>query len=200
MPKKKKVNNTSAESTLKYTGQVTIERVRANKVVSKKVIKNTGCLPLFKFFANCLTIATPENAAAVGLFNSKPQFLNCFYKSQADIAATGIDFDTQQVKSYMKQTGVYVESSEGQTTTPDSQENAYWMVNIRFLLQDNNFKKFDNVLESSKINILALYGADNLGTQKLPHAFIVIPKLQDYLQYEEGVNFIITWSLKLSNK
>ena len=199
MPKKKKVENAESESKLTYTGQVTIEKVRANKVVKKTVIKNTGCLPLFNFLAECLTLATPENAQAIGLFNDKPQYLNCFYKSSENIISSGVDFGKQQVKSYMKQSGVSISSSADITKAPNQQGDAFYAVNIKFLLQDNNFAVF-NTEESSKINILALYGARNVGTQDLPHAYIIIPNASNYLTYQEGVNYIITWTLKLSNK
>lgn len=199
MPRKKKVENKTAENTVTYTGNVTIEKVRANKVVKKTVIKNTGCLPLFKFIANCLTIATAENADEIGLFNNKPQYLNCFYKQASSIETSGVDFDTQQVKSYMKQTGVSITSTEATTRTPSDQKNAHYDINIKFLLQDNNFKKADGSQEAYKINILALYGSSNIGTDELPHAYIIIPRAEDYLKYVEGVNYIITWTLKIAN-
>ena len=199
MARKKKIKEQSTEASVKYTGQVTIEKIRANKVVGRKVIKNTGCMPLFKFFADCLTLATAENAEQVGLFNSKPQYLNCFYKDSTD-ALSFETFGQSQVRSYMKQTGVVVTSTDS-LTTPAQQSEAYYSVNIKFLLQDNNFR-VQNSNPTSKINVLALYGSNNVGRpdQMLPHAYIVIENSSDYLEYIEGVNYLITWTLKIANK
>lgn len=201
MARKKKTENKAAtiNSSVNYAGQVSIEKVRANKVVKKTVIKNAGCIPLFKFLANCLTIATSDNAERIGLFNSKPQYLNCFYVADP---AKSVTFDDQRVKSYMKQIGVSIKSNETAAADISKQDNAYVTVEIRFLLQASNFKP-ESV--NRPINVLALCGSSNvnkLNSGELPHAYIVITNPKDYITRKEDdddVNYILTWTLKLAN-
>ena len=197
MPKKKVNKQKSTNSTLSYTGQVTIERVRSNTVVGKKVIKNSGCIPLFEFLANCLTIATVNNAENIQLFNNKPQYLNCFY---CEDPVDNLEFTNQNIRGFIKQFNVSVVSNKSTCTNPSQQPDAYFQVDIKFLLQDNNFKTYNNNV-TSKINVLTLGGSANIGKEdsQLPHAYIIIPQVEDYLSYQEGVNYIITWSLKLAN-
>ena len=138
MARKKKIKEQSTEASVKYTGQVTIEKIRANKVVGRKVIKNTGCMPLFKFFADCLTLATDENAEQVGLFNSKPQYLNCFYKDSTD-ALSFETFGQSQVRSYMKQTGTQRRApGTGQDTAKQMKMMNYFMVVMFFIFSLQN--------------------------------------------------------------
>ena len=197
MAKKKSTANKNAVSSIRYEGQVTVEKVRGNKVVHKSVIKNTGCAPLFRFLATCL-VSTTESAKSTGLFNSQPQYLDCFFQSPSS-QENGIDFGdsaSHKVKSYMKQIGMSVEQFNVPANL-DGQANTGYKVNIKFLLQDNNFTSSE-----AKINILALYDSNSVGhysNPAIPHAYIIIGNPNDYLDYVEGVNYIITWSLTISN-
>lgn len=204
MPRLKKKEERSAKASLSvgYTGEVTIEKVRGNKVVKKSTIKNTGCIPLFKFFADCLTLYNDSNAERVGLFNNKPQYLNCFYDTTADLSQLTLSSTNQAVRSYMKQASVSVDTNASSMSTLADQVNAEYSVSIRFLIQDNNFK---NLNTSGKINILALYSGNNVQTPETPMAFIIIPPAgtsgdDDYIKYVSGTNYIITWTIKIKNQ
>lgn len=197
--KKKEVKEKTADSGIRYEGRLTIEKVRGDKVVKKTTIKNTGCEPLFRFLANCL-VSTLESAKSTGLFNSQPQYLDCFYQDPAEASeeiAFG-DLASHRVKSYMKQ----IDASVKELTTSSTlsgQTKAGYSVNIKFLLQDNNFAKQDSQFP---INIVALYDSKSVGNYtnpSMPHAYIYINDPDDFLRYVDGVNYILTWSLVISN-
>ena len=194
---KKKSVNTKGTSGVKYTGKVTIEKVYNNKVVKKNTIHNVGCLPLFQFLIKCLSLYTGSNAEQTGLFNSKPQYLNAFYQDPAEqVQALQFDGNTR-LKSYVKQSSITTKSSP--QSTLNDQKNAWSQIDIKFLIQDNNFLYTDSTDVSHQINILAIYSGDTINNENNPHAFIIIEDLAKYLKYESGVNYIITWSLKISN-
>jgi len=187
-----------AGSSLTYTGVVTIEKMRGDKSVQKTVIHNTGCLPLFRFFAECLTLYTDTNGNLTGLFNNKPQYLNAFYQATSEQETQLQLSGHQRIKSYIKQSNM-TSSYSVSTTSLSDQKNAWYQVDLKFLLQDNNFLYPDPRIQSNNINIIALYSGNNVNNLDNPHAYISIPEVRNYLKYEAGVNYLITWSLRISN-
>lgn len=197
--RKKKIDiNGNATSSLTYNGFVTIEKMRGNKTVSKTTIHNTGCLPLFRFFAECLTLYTDTNGNLTGLFNSKPQYLNAFYQATSEQETQLQLSGHERIKSYIKQSNMSSSYSVSTTSLSD-QKNAWYQVDLKFLLQDNNFLYLDPRTQSNNINILALYSGNNVSSLDNPHAYITIPEVRNYLKYEAGVNYLITWSIRISN-
>ena len=180
-------------TSLGYRGEVLIQKVRSGKVLSTTKVKNTGCLALFEFLGNCLTLYSAENAERMGLFNSKPQYLNGFDITDNPSVPLSFDESNKAFRSYIKQSGISAGASH--TPSPDDlrdEENSAYEVNIKFLLQDNNF-----ISSNTKVTYLALYSGGNVNMLNKPHAYI---KLKNSLDFQAGTNYIITWKLILSNK
>lgn len=190
MARKKKEVTAQATAPLKYTGEVTIEKIRANKVIKTTKVKNTGCFPLFKFFASCIALYDDKNADSAGLFNSKPQYLNAYYVADWN----NLTLSSHEVlKSYIKLSSISVTDNNAGDLSPDSSCS----VNLKFLIQDNNFSYRDTEPQH-KINCLALYSGFNVSNPDKPMAYIQVPLSND-LKYDPGVNYLITWSIKVSN-
>ena len=49
-----KLINTEVSQGLGYSGIVTLKLAQDNKIIKQATIHNTGRIPLFSFFANCL--------------------------------------------------------------------------------------------------------------------------------------------------
>lgn len=199
MPRKKKSSSAEGKELLgvaghgvSYTGKVTIQKVRGKRVVSQSTIRNSGCLPLFNFFADCIMAYGDDNAdGAAGLLNSKPQYLDGFYVAEPE-SPSGFTLGraNASLKSYVRQRSMTKASSQEEGVTDSG--TAFAEVSIQFLILDSNIK--------DTVNVIGLYGANNVGEDDvLPHAYIVIKNPSDYITYEAGTNYIITWVLRISN-
>lgn len=179
---KKKKQNTDA---LVYSGNVTVQVLHKNKVVSTKKIHNQGRISLFKFIAYALGNNYFEKMA--------PRFLRAFNCTQqpteenlGDVLTA--DSEISDIVAFSS-----ITYDEDATTAK---------VNLSFLIPGSHIVNSDSTL---RINTLCLYSQDTFSdsSRSNPLAYVYLTNQQgqeDPITFTSGVNLVIIWELSVGNQ
>ena len=176
--KKKSVNS------LAYSGNVTIQVLHGNKVVSSRKVHNAGRKPLFDFITYCLGNNYPESMA--------PRFLrvyNCNSEPQESTLSTTLTSSNEMSD---------IVAFSSITYSYDS-VNIASQVNFSFLIPGSHII---NSEVSHAIDTLALYSSDTFNDRGDPLAYLFLKDSQgnrDPIEITSGVNLVIIWSLSIGN-
>lgn len=175
MGRKKKVKeiNVNDSNSIKYFGDVTIQRVRKGKVVSTVKQHNAGGSELFRFLLNCLAgqfVAVDKPSVVTPAFEENNIIK---YRSNLCYDISNISFDT---------------------TTPDN-----YFVEYKFYLPySTQFTEGDGfnrlVIYSDRNN-----PGDHTNGEQIYSAWSMYVVLDQYIKPDLDEDLIITWHLKVEN-
>lgn len=177
--KKKSVN------TIAYSGNVTIQVLHGNKVVSSRKVHNAGRMDLFKFIAYCLGNNYMESMA--------PRYLRTF---NCDAKPTESNLGNQLTIGHeMSDIVAFSSITYSQSSNPDIAK-----VSLSFLVPGSHLIN----TSESKINTLCLYSTDTFEEARMssPIAYVYLEDAQgqeDPIEFTSGVNIVIIWELSIGN-
>ena len=166
MARKKKSKNSS----IGYSGSVTVKVMHGNKTVRQVTTKNSGTLRLFKYIANCLGNTYEVNYA--------PRMLRCFTDAH--------DVGDLVAEKQMADMTAFVDIS----TNDNASDTA--SVTFSFLISSNMIN------QESPITAFALYSVRDSADVSNMMAYVFL-SAEDEIAVTSGENYLIEWTLSLQN-
>jgi hypothetical protein len=199
---KSTTSNVAVNNTVSYQGSVKVSLMKNKKIISSKIYKNTGKLPLFRFMVDCL--AGDYDVAN----NNLPKFVQLFSLGKAGEAIpTTIEFTTPTIPRTPQK--IIYQSHPLKTYTPEIKDNTGAIttsenatITFKFMVPYSQLTNDDN----NDINCFALYSQTNYSSNTNPSAYIVLTDSTDKtklgtITVEKNNHFVIyiEWTMTISN-
>ena len=170
-----------------YSGKVTIKTLHRDKVVKTRLVKNTGCGPLFE----CVVRALKGN----NINDLYPKYIRLYHtdveSSIYPLTESYLENEQTREKTVIP---VLVDNSEITSST-----NTEASIEYSFLIPAS---VLSGVTSSEKVNLIAIYNNSNQYIRSNPSAYIRLGESEEIQGTElaTGISYLIIWRMTFQNQ